>query len=135
MFFDDIVKCVDFNLIGFLYLIKVVINLMLKNGNGSVVFILLVNVIWGYFGVVVYSVIKVVIDGLICVFVCELGIKKIRVNLVVFGYFESDMVGVLIEFDKVRIKRRIFFGRIVIIIDIVESVLFLCLEKVSFVIG
>ncbi|NEO13007.1 MULTISPECIES: SDR family oxidoreductase [unclassified Moorena] len=133
--FDDIAKCVNLNLTGPLYLTKVVTSLMLKNGNGSVVFISSVNAIRGHSGVAVYSATKAAADGLTRALARELGVKKIRVNSVAPGYFESDMVGGLTESDKARIKRRTPLGRMGTTIDIAESVLFLCSEKASFVTG
>ena len=80
------------NLTAALVLAQACSRLMLRQGSGCIVNISSVNAIRGHTGVAVYSATKAALDGLTRSLARELGPRKIRVNSVAPGYFESDMI-------------------------------------------
>src|SRR3982074_2057921 len=59
-----------------------------------------------------YSATKAALDGMTRSLARELGPRRIRVNSVAPGYFESDMVSDMTEEQKQRIARRTPLGRL-----------------------
>ena len=65
----------------------------------------------------------------------ELGPRKIRVNSVAPGYFDSDMVSHMAEEQKQRIARRTPLGRLARIDEVASAVHFLTSDQASFITG
>lgn len=74
----------NINVIGVWCCVKVVVDLMKEVGGGSIVNIVLLVVVYGFVNGVYYVMSKVVVIGLSCIFVWELGCYWICVNVVVF---------------------------------------------------
>jgi 3-oxoacyl-[acyl-carrier protein] reductase len=131
----DVDKLLDVNLRGTILLTQQCTKSMIRRGSGSVINISSVNAIRGHNGVSVYSATKAALDGFTRSLARELGPRKIRVNSVAPGYFESDMVKDLSEEARARIARRTPLGRLAAISEIAEAVYFLASDKASFITG
>jgi 3-oxoacyl-[acyl-carrier protein] reductase len=108
---------------------------MLRQGSGCIVNISSVNAIRGHSGVAVYSATKAALDGMTRSLARELGPRKIRVNSVAPGYFDSDMVSDMTEEQKQRIARRTPLGRLARIDEVASAVHFLTSDQASFITG
>jgi 3-oxoacyl-[acyl-carrier protein] reductase len=131
----DIVETVEVNLTAALVLAQACSRIMLRQGSGCIVNISSVNAIRGHSGVAVYSATKSALDGMTRSLARELGPRKIRVNSVAPGYFESDMVKGLAEEQKQRIARRTPLGRLARVEDVAKAVHFLASDEASFITG
>jgi len=107
-------------------------RVMLRQGGGCIINISSINAVRGHSGVAVYSATKAALDGLTRSLARELGPRKIRVNSVAPGYFESDMVKNLPQEQKDRIARRTPLGRLARVEDIANAVHFLASDAASF---
>jgi 3-oxoacyl-[acyl-carrier protein] reductase len=108
---------------------------MLRQGSGCIINISSVHAIRGHAGVAVYSATKAALDGLTRSLARELGPRKIRVNSVAPGYFESDMVSGMGVEQLQRIARRTPLGRLARIDEIANAVHFLSSDQASFITG
>jgi 3-oxoacyl-[acyl-carrier protein] reductase len=131
----DIVETVEVNLTAALVLAQACSRLMLRQGSGCIVNISSVNAIRGHSGVAVYSATKAALDGLTRSLARELGPRKIRVNSVAPGYFESDMTSDMAEEEKRRIARRTPLGRLARVNEVANAVHFLTSDEASFITG
>ena len=132
---SDIVEAVDVNLTAALVLAQACSRLMLRQGSGCIVNISSVHALRGHSGVAVYSATKAALDGLTRSLARELGPRKIRVNSVAPGYFDSDMVSHMAEEQKQRIARRTPLGRLARIDEVASAVHFLASDQASFITG
>jgi 3-oxoacyl-[acyl-carrier protein] reductase len=132
---NDIAETVQVNLTAALVLAQACSRVMLRQGGGCIVNISSVNAIRGHAGVSVYSATKAALDGMTRSLARELGPRKIRVNSVVPGYFESDMVTGMTEEQKRRLVRRTPLGRLADATDIANAVHFLTSKQASFITG
>jgi 3-oxoacyl-[acyl-carrier protein] reductase len=132
---DDVDKLLDINLRGTILLTQQCTKSMIRRGAGSVINISSVNAVRGHNGVSVYSATKAALDGFTRSLARELGPRKVRVNSIAPGYFESDMVKDLSEEARARIARRTPLGRLAAISEIAEAVYFLASDKASFITG
>ena len=132
---DEIAEVVDVNLTAALLLAQACSRVMLRQGGGCIVNISSVNALRGHAGVAVYSATKAALDGLTRSLARELGPRRIRVNSVAPGYFESDMVKSMPPERKERIARRTPLGRLAAVEDVANAVLFLASEQASFITG
>jgi 3-oxoacyl-[acyl-carrier protein] reductase len=131
----DILEIVEVNLTTALVLAQACSRLMLRQGSGCIVNISSVHAIRGHPGVAVYSATKAGLDGLTRSLARELGPRKIRVNSVAPGYFDSDMVAHMPEEEKRRIVRRTPLGRLARIDEVANVVHFLTSDQASFITG
>jgi 3-oxoacyl-[acyl-carrier protein] reductase len=131
----DIVETVEVNLTAALVLAQACSRLMLRQGSGCIINISSVNAIRGHSGVAVYSATKAALDGLTRSLARELGPRKIRVNSVAPGYFDSHMVSNMAEEHKQRIARRTPLGRLARIDEVANAVHFLASDQASFITG
>src|SRR4029077_13679929 len=109
---QQITDVVGVNLTAALMLAQACSRVMLRQGDGCIVNISSVNALRGHAGVAVYSATKAALDGLTRSLARELGPRRIRVNSVAPGYFESDMVKSMTSDQKYRIARRTPLGRL-----------------------
>jgi 3-oxoacyl-[acyl-carrier protein] reductase len=128
---SDIVEAVEVNLTAALVLAQACSRLMLRQGSGCIVNISSVNAIRGHSGVAIYIATKAGLDGMTRSLARELGPRKIRVNSVAPGYFESDMVSDMTEEQKQRIARRTLAQ----IGEVANAVHFLTSDQASFITG
>jgi 3-oxoacyl-[acyl-carrier protein] reductase len=132
---DEIAEVVDVNLTAALLLSQACSRVMLRQGGGCIINISSVNALRGHPGVAVYSATKAALDGLTRSLARELGPRRIRVNSVAPGYFESDMVKSMPAEQKERIARRTPLGRLAAVEDVANAVLFLASDQASFITG
>ncbi|MGA7488426.1 MAG: SDR family oxidoreductase [Xanthobacteraceae bacterium] len=132
---SDIGAAVEANLTAALVLAQACSRLMLRQGSGCIVNISSVHAIRGHSGVAVYSATKAGLDGLTRSLARELGPRRIRVNSVAPGYFDSDMTAGMAEEEKRRIARRTPLGRLARMDEIANAVHFLISEQASFITG
>jgi len=131
----DIVEAVEVNLTAALVLAQACSRLMLRQGSGCIINISSVHGVRGHAGVAVYSATKAALDGLTRSLARELGPRKIRVNSVAPGYFDSDMVSHMAKEQKLRIARRTPLGRLARIDEVANAVHFLASDQASFITG
>ena len=132
---SDIVEAVEVNLTAALVLAQACSRLMLRQGSGCIVNISSVHAIRGHAGVAVYSATKAALDGFTRSLARELGPRKIRVNSVAPGYFDSEMVKGMAEEQKQRIARRTPLGRLARVDEVANAVHFLTSDQASFITG
>ena len=108
---------------------------MLRQGCGCIVNISSVHALRGHSGVAVYSATKAALDGLTRSLARELGPRRIRVNSVAPGYFDSDMTRKMADEQRKRIARRTPLGRLARIDEIANVVYFLTSDEASFITG
>jgi len=131
----EIEAAVSVNLTAALVLAHACSRLMLRQGSGCIINISSVHAIRGHSGVSVYSATKAALDGLTRSLARELGPRKIRVNSVAPGYFDSEMVAHVPDEQKQRIARRTPLGRLARIDDVANAIHFLTSEQASFITG
>jgi 3-oxoacyl-[acyl-carrier protein] reductase len=132
---QDITVAVDVNLTSVLMLSQACSRVMLRQGCGCIISISSVNAIRGHSGVSVYSATKGALDAFTRSLARELGPRKIRVNAVAPGYFESAMVGPIDEAERARICRRTPLRRLACVQDITHAVRFLASDHAAFITG
>jgi 3-oxoacyl-[acyl-carrier protein] reductase len=110
-------------------------RVMSRQGSGQILYISSVNAIRGYRGVAVYSATKAALDGFSRGLARELGPLNIRVNVVVPGFFDSDMTSDVSEQNRQRIRRRTPLGRLADVEDVANTVSFLVSPEASFITG
>ena len=130
-----IIETVEVNLTAALVLAQACSRPMLRQGCGCIVNISSVHALRGHSGVAVYSATKAALDGLTRSLARELGPRRIRVNSVAPGYFDSDMTREMADEQRKRIARRTPLGRLARIDEIANVVYFLTSDEASFITG
>jgi 3-oxoacyl-[acyl-carrier protein] reductase len=131
----DIQRCLAVNLESVLLLTRACVRVMLHQGGGSIVNVSSVNGLRGHRGVSVYSATKAALDGLTRSLARELGPRRIRVNAVAPGFFDTAMAQGFGEGERQRIVRRTPLGRLGSVADLVGVVRFLLSAEASFITG
>ncbi len=131
----DIIRAIDVNLLGTIWLTQACAKVMLTQRTGSIVVISSINAARGHAGVSVYSATKAALEGLTRSLARELGPKSIRVNAVAPGFFESDMVKGLSAKQKESIIRRTPLNRLPEVADVVDAVMFLTSDQAASITG
>ena len=131
----DLDEALAVNLRTNLLLTRLCTPFMVSRAAGCILNISSVNALRGNSGVAVYSATKAALDGMTRSLARELGPRKIRVNSVAPGYFESDMVSNMTEEQKQRIARRTPLGRLAQIGEVANAVHFLTSDQASFITG
>jgi len=132
---EDIADVIEVNLTAAVILAQAAARVMLRQGSGCIINISSVNAIRGHAGVAAYSASKAALDGLTRSLARELGPRRIRVNSVAPGYFDSDMVQDMSDDQRQRIARRTPLGRLARIEEVANAVLFLASDQASFITG
>ncbi|MEH7226679.1 SDR family NAD(P)-dependent oxidoreductase [Bacillus sp. JJ1566] len=102
---DEIEQIVGINLMGALYGVKYVLDVMLKNGGGSIVNTSSTAGVIGQAGVVTYSATKHGIVGLTKSIVMEYASKGIRCNAIAPGGTETPMIKAYFASQPPEIKQ------------------------------
>jgi 3-oxoacyl-[acyl-carrier protein] reductase len=128
-------ELVDINLLAPISMTQACIKPMMRQQNGVVVNVSSINAVRGHAGMSVYSATKAGLDGFTRSLARELGPMNIRVNSVVPGFFDSEMVGQQSAERRAKIARRTPLRRLSMIDEVAEVVLFLGADQSSFVTG
>lgn len=131
----------DMNIKGIYFGCKVVLLMMIEQGFGVIVNIVLIGVVVLWLGIMVYNVMKGVVMMMMCGFVLEVVFLGICVNVVNFVVFEIGFVkgffGVDLFSDEQcqQVVVMILMGCFVEFLDVVEVVFFFVLDVVGFFMG
>jgi 3-oxoacyl-[acyl-carrier protein] reductase len=132
----DTQHIIDVNLLGAIRLSRLVSQVLLANGRGGrIVNISSIIATRGYTGLAAYAASKAGLEGLTRSLARELGRRRITVNAVAPGYFESSMSAGLGREQRDQIVRRTPLGRLATVDDIVPIVRFLLSDESAFVTG
>jgi 3-oxoacyl-[acyl-carrier protein] reductase len=132
----DTQRILEVNLLGAIRMSRLASQVLLANSRGGrIINISSIIASRGYTGLAAYSASKAGLEGLTRSLARELGRRKITVNSVAPGYFESGMSASLDENQKDQIVRRTPLGRLATVDDIVPIVRFLLSPDSAFVTG
>jgi 3-oxoacyl-[acyl-carrier protein] reductase len=131
----EIIEMIEANLTAALVLARACSRFMLRQGSGCIVNISSVHALRGHSGVAAYSATKAALDGLTRSLARELGPRRIRVNSVAPGFFETDMVAAMSKDQKERIAQRTPLRRLARVDEIADAVQFLASDQASFITG
>jgi len=133
---DTISRLVSVNVEGTLRFTRLVIRRMMRAESGAVILnISSINSIRGFKGLAAYAFTKGGLDSFTRALARELGSKKIRVNSIAPGYYDTEMSHNLNDKQKEQILRRTPLGRLGVPEDVVGAVLFLLSDQASFITG
>ncbi|CDH05452.1 putative 3-oxoacyl-(acyl-carrier-protein) reductase (3-ketoacyl-acyl carrier protein reductase) [Xenorhabdus bovienii str. oregonense] len=131
----DIISLLNTNILAPIILTRECSKGMLKRNAGIILNISSINSIKGHKGVSLYSATKAAIDGITRSLAREFGPANIRVNSLVPGFFDSDMVSYLSENRRKQILKRTPIGRLSKIEEISKVALFICSDDAAFITG
>jgi 3-oxoacyl-[acyl-carrier protein] reductase len=131
---DTIQKGIQVNLTAPLLLARTCIKGMLEKG-GSLVFVGSVAAKTGFSGLAAYGTTKAGLCGLSRGLAREYGVRGIRSNCVLPGFFATDMSSGLDDLKLAQLRRRTPLGRLGEVGDIVGTILFLISEEARYVSG
>lgn len=127
------------NLKGYFLLSQKVARIMIKQGNGSIIYVGSTNAFKPNRGVGVYSVSKAGVHSLAQILAFELGKYNIRVNVLAPGATKTRMTKAALEDQNSRMAKTIIehtaLGRLAESEDMKGAALFLASEASSFVTG
>jgi 3alpha(or 20beta)-hydroxysteroid dehydrogenase len=129
---DDVRAALDVNVVGTLLGMRSVIAPMRRAGGGSIVNISSIAGMRGVGGLSAYSASKYAIRGLSKSAAVELGHDAIRVNTVLPGPIDTDMISAFRDPDKLTERPVPRYGRAD---EVAQVVLFLASAAASFVTG
>jgi len=132
---DDIDAVIDLNLKATVYLTKLAVRHMLRQGSGRIVNISSIVGISGYRGLTVYGATKAALDGFTRALAREIGPRGITVNSVAPGYLRTEMSHGLDEGQLDQIVRRTPAGRLGDPEDVAGAVRFLVSPEAAFITG
>jgi 3-oxoacyl-[acyl-carrier protein] reductase len=132
---DEIDESLAVNLRTNVVLTRLCTPSMIARVGGCILNISSVNALRGNAGVAVYSATKAALDGFTRALARELGPKKIRVNSLAPGYFDSEMVSSLTDRQMQKLVRGTPLGRLATIEEVAEAALFLISPAASFITG
>ncbi|TWA60615.1 3-oxoacyl-[acyl-carrier protein] reductase [Azospirillum baldaniorum] len=123
------------NLVGPIALSQACVKPMMQQRRGTIVNVSSINSVRGHPGVSIYTASKAGLDGFTRSMARELGPLNIRVNSIVPGFFETDLVAALTAERRDRIARRTPLKRVAEIGEIADVAMFLASDRSSFVTG
>ncbi len=132
---DEIERTIHANIISPFILIREVSGVMIRKKKGVIINISSINAVKGHKGVSLYSLSKAAMDGLTRSLAKELGPMNIRVNSVVPGFFDSNLVKDIHEQRRKGILKRTALPRLGSSDDVAKVVLFLTSDDASFITG
>jgi 3-oxoacyl-[acyl-carrier protein] reductase len=132
---EDVDAVVDLNLKGTLYMTRVVLRRMLRQGAGSIINISSIVGLSGYRGLSVYGATKAALDGLTRALARELGPRGITVNSIAPGYLRTEMSHGLDEDQLGQVVRRTPAGRLGEPQDVAAAAMFLASPEARFITG
>lgn len=132
---EDYDTLMDTNLKGAFLLSKSVYDCMVSQKSGSIIFI---SSVWGKYGASFESVYAASKAGLMALsksLAKELAPSNIRVNTVLAGAVETDMLKPLSEDDKKALSEEISLQRIGTAEEVADAVYFLSSDQASYITG
>ncbi|CDL86277.1 SDR family NAD(P)-dependent oxidoreductase [Xenorhabdus cabanillasii] len=132
---DEIISLLNTNILAPIILTRECSKNMLKRNTGVILNISSINAIKGHKGVSLYSATKAALDGMTRSLAREFGPANIRINSLIPGFFDSEMVSYLSENRREQILKRTPIGRLSKIEEISKIALFICSDEASFITG
>jgi len=132
---NEIKKTLDTNVISPFIMIREISGFMVKQKDGVIINISSINSIKGHKGVSLYSLSKAAMDSVTRSLAKELGPLNVRVNSVVPGFFDSNLVASVNQERRAGILKRTALPRLGTSDDVANAVLFLTSCEASFITG
>lgn len=132
---SEIARVLDINLKAAILLTRATTRVMLRRSRGCIVNISSILGLRGASGLSVYAASKAGLIGFTKSLARELGSRRIRVNAVAPGYFETEMSASLSSAQKAQIIHRTPLGRLGMVEDVVPVVDFLVSDQARFITG
>ncbi len=129
-------QLVAVNVEGTLQFTRLVVRRMLRLENGGVILnISSISANRGFRGLAAYAFTKGGLDAFTRALARELGERKIRVNCIAPGYYDTEMSHNITGEHREQILRRTPLGRLGVPEDVVGSILFFLSDQASFITG
>lgn len=132
---SEVHSAIALNIEAVIHLTRACLKNMIARQSGAIINISSVSAIRGYSGLSTYSATKAALDGLTRSLAREVGPMGIRVNSLVPGYFESEMVKLLSTKAKEQIVRRTPLRRLGTAKDLAGVLRFLLSPEAYFITG
>lgn len=133
--FDDWSKVIEINIHGCYHWARATIRPMLINRSGAILNISSVSGLFGVAGQAAYSASKGAILSFTRTLAAEAGGKGIRVNCLVPGFVQTDMVATIPSPLRRRYKQQILMERFGEAHEIASAALFLVSDEASYITG
>ncbi|NQU58606.1 MAG: SDR family oxidoreductase [Rhodospirillales bacterium] len=132
---EVISRIISVNLMGGLWLSRLVLRGMLQRSAGRIVNISSIVSVRGYAGVAAYSASKGGLDAMTRSLAREVGRRSITVNSVAPGYMETDLVGDWSEQQLNRQVKRTPLRRLGTVDDVSGAIAFFLSDDAAFITG
>jgi 3-oxoacyl-[acyl-carrier protein] reductase len=132
---EDIMELINTNLLGVMYLSKLIIPHMISKGTGNIINI---SSIWGEVGAsceVIYSTTKGGINLFTKALAKEVASFGIRVNAIAPGVINTEMNSFLSDEEREELKAEIPMDRFGEVEEIAKTALFLCNDECKYLTG
>lgn len=132
----DCEQIISVNLMSAMRLSRLALRVLLSSPvGGRIINISSIVGLRGYTGLAAYSASKAGMDGLTRALAREVGRRRITVNSVAPGYFETAISASLGEAQRRQIVNRTPLGRLGVVSDITPLITFLLGEEAGFITG
>jgi gluconate 5-dehydrogenase len=135
---DDFHRVLQTNVEGPFALTRAIAGGMAERGDGSIIFITSMAVLFGLPQVAAYTASKAALDGLVRQLAVEFGADGVRVNAIAPGFIETDMNRPIFQKDPDRLARilaRTPAGTLGRVEDVAEAAVYLASPAARFVTG
>jgi 3-oxoacyl-[acyl-carrier protein] reductase len=126
---------IDTNLTGAFLCSREVAKVMLSAGHGAIVNVASIAGITGTAGQANYSSAKAGLIGLTRSMAAEIGPRGVRVNAVVPGFIDTEMLATIPRADLERLLTQVPLGRAGTADEVAEAVAFLASPRASYIAG
>lgn len=132
---DEWQKVVDINLTGSIVWAKAVCKMMMHSGGGSIVSVASVSGLVGIAGQTNYATSKGGLLAFSRALAAEVATKKIRVNVIVPGFIDTEMTGKMPRAIKKQSLERIAMKRFGGVEEVAKATAFLASDDASYITG